>query len=98
MRVTKSPKAPYHSIYLGAPFSDPSSIKSKSITRFNAAMITIPNDKPMLNIEELFGLNKEIPEPKKLIIKLIKYRRNIPPVAANKPNLKFSVGLICFVL
>ena len=61
-------------------------------------MITIPNDKTMLNIEELFGLNKEIPEPKKLIIKLIKYRRNIPPVAANKPNLKFSVGLISLVL
>ena len=70
--VTSKPKAPYHSIYFGAPFSDPSSMKSKSITKFNAAIITIPKDKPILNIDVLLGLNKEIPEPKKLMIKLIK--------------------------
>ena len=35
-----------------------------------------------------------IPVPKKLIIKLIKYRTPIAPVAAKIPNLKFSVALI----
>ena len=32
--VTINPKAPYHSIYFGAPFSAPSSMKSKSTTKF----------------------------------------------------------------
>ena len=27
--------------------------------------MTIPNDNPMLSIEELFGLKRDIPEPKK---------------------------------
>ena len=85
-------------MYFGAPFSDPSSIKSKSITKFRAAIMTMPKESPILNIEELLGLNNEIPEPKKFIIKLIRYSKNIPPVAANKPNLKFSVGFIIFDL
>ncbi len=33
-----------------------------------------------------------------LMIKLIKYMMAIPPVAANTPNLKFSVGFISPVL
>ena len=35
-----------------------------------------------------------IPDPKKLIMKLIKYSSAIPPVAATMPNLKFSVAFI----
>ena len=34
--------------------------------------MTIPNDNPILNIEELFGLNRDMPEPKKLMTKLIR--------------------------
>src|SRR5690606_31307394 len=46
-RVTISPNAPYHSMYFGAPCSTPLSMKSKSSTRFSAA-ITITNRlKPM---------------------------------------------------
>ena len=45
--VTIRPKAPYHSMYFGAPCSTPFSMKSKSRTRFSAA-ITITNRlKPM---------------------------------------------------
>ena len=40
INVTNKPKAAYHSMYFGAPFSAPSSIKSKSITRFNDATAT----------------------------------------------------------
>ena len=47
-------------------------------------------------------LNKEVfavfiidnPEPKILMIKLMRYIKAIPPVAATTPNLKFSVGVI----
>ena len=53
IRVTRRPKAPYHSIYLGAPFSAPSSIKSKSKTRFNDAITTTKRLKPILNMDEL---------------------------------------------
>ena len=35
-----SPKAPYHSIYFGAPLSAPDSIKSKSNTKFIEAIPT----------------------------------------------------------
>ena len=94
MRVTNSPNAPYHSIYLGAPISAPSSIKSKSKTRFNEAIITTNMLKPMLNMEELPGFIIDIPLPKKLMIKLMSYIIAIPPVAATTPNLKFSVGFI----
>ena len=49
-RVTISEKAPYHSIYFGRPFSAPSSIKSKSSTRFSAAMPTTNKEKPIPKI------------------------------------------------
>ena len=42
----------------------------------------------MLMIEELFGLNKYIPGPKKLIIKLITYSNAIPEIAEKTANLK----------
>src|SRR5689334_23812411 len=39
--VTIRPKAPYHSMYLGAPAAAPDSMKSKSRIRFNAATTTM---------------------------------------------------------
>ena len=75
MRVTKSPKAPYHSMYFGAPFSAPSSMKSKSKTKFNDAMTTMKRLKPMLSIELLLGLSIDNPEPKKLIMKQLEELR-----------------------
>ena len=38
--VTTKPKAPYHSMYFGAPAATPFSMKSKSSTRFKAAIVT----------------------------------------------------------
>src|SRR6202050_5117824 len=38
--VTINPNAAYHSIYFGAPAATPLSMKSKSSTRFSAAMTT----------------------------------------------------------
>ena len=64
-RVTNSPKAPYHSIYFGAPFSAPSSIKSKSKTKFRDAITTTNKLIPILNKELLVGSKKENPAPKK---------------------------------
>ena len=49
---------------------------------------------PILKREVLLGLRKDIPAPNILIIQLIKYIIAIPPVAANTPSLKFSVGFI----
>jgi len=48
--------------------------------------------------QNIFGFNRDIPVPNMLIIQLIKYIIAIPPVAANTPSLKFSVGLIRPVL
>ena len=92
MSVTSNPKAPYHSMYLGAPISAPSSMKSKSRTRFKAAITTTKPLKsiPMLLLLEIIPM----PDPKKLMIKLIRYRMAMPPVAAAIPNLKFSVAAI----
>ena len=42
-----SANAPYHSRYFGAPRSAAVSIKSKSSTRFSAAMMTTTTLKPM---------------------------------------------------
>ena len=41
------PKAPYHSMYFGAPYFTPCSMKSKSSTRFKAAMAQTKRLKPM---------------------------------------------------
>ena len=87
-----SEKAPYHSIYFGSPCSAPSSIKSKSKTRLSAAIPTTNKEKPIPN-NPLEWINP-IPEPKKDIIKLTRYKMNIPIVAENSINLKFSVGLM----
>ena len=52
IRVTISPNAPYHSMYLGARICAPFSMKSKSRIRFSAAtpmitrLITIPRVPP----------------------------------------------------
>ena len=92
------PNAPYHSIYLGAPFSAPASIKSKSNTKFSDAITTTKMLNPILNNDEFIGFIIGSPDPKKLIMKLIRYKTPIPAVAANIPNLKFSVGAIIFVL
>ena len=45
--VTIRPNAPYHSMYFGAPASTPDSMKSKSSTRFSAAITTTNRLKPM---------------------------------------------------
>jgi hypothetical protein len=47
--VTIKPKAPYHSMNLGAPLSAPCSIISKSMIKFNAAIATTNKLMPMLN-------------------------------------------------
>ena len=47
MSVTIKEKAPYHSIYLGIPLSAPSSIKSKSRTRFKEAIDTTNMENPI---------------------------------------------------
>ena len=77
---------------MGAPISAPSSIKSKSSTRFKAAITTTPKLKsiPILLLPDMIPIS----EPKKPITKLIKYKIAIPPVAATTPNLKFSVAFI----
>ena len=98
MSVTKSPKVAYHSIYFGAPNSAPSSIKSKSNTRFKDAITTTNKLIPMLNKDVLLGLRIDIPDPNILMMKLTKYMIAIPPVAATTPSLKFSVGFISPVL
>jgi hypothetical protein len=49
MRVTIREKAPNHSMYFGAPSSDPCSIKSKSNTRLSAAIATTNKLKPIPN-------------------------------------------------
>ena len=72
MRVTRRPKAPYHSIYFGAPISAPSSMKSKSNTKFKEAIITTKILNPMLNIEEFDGFIMDKPDPNMLMIQLIK--------------------------
>ena len=41
IKVTIRPKAAYHSMYLGTPARAPFSMKSKSSTKFSAAMMTI---------------------------------------------------------
>ncbi len=55
-------------MYLGAPFSAPSSMKSKSRTRFNEAIITTNKLNPILSIDALVGLRNEKLIPKKLAI------------------------------
>jgi 3-polyprenyl-4-hydroxybenzoate decarboxylase len=69
--VTIRPKAAYHSIYFGAPFSEASSIKSKSRTRFREAITTIKSVIKMLVIEPSVGLKNGISNPNKRPIKPI---------------------------
>ena len=45
--VTIKAKAPYHSMNLGNPISEPSSIKSKSSTRLRAAIPTTKTENPI---------------------------------------------------
>ena len=68
--MTNSPNALYHSMYLGAPFSAPSSIKSKSITKLAEAITTMKRLIQILISELFVGSSTEIEAPKKLIIKL----------------------------
>ena len=79
-------------MYLGKPASAPSSMKSKSRTRFRAAIATIPAETAIPNGP--LECKNPIPDPKKLIMKLTRYSKAIPAVAENTINLKFSVGLM----
>ena len=92
MRVTRRPKAAYHSMYLGAEDRAPFSIKSKSMTRFKAAMVTTTRLKPMPMgpLSWMWGIWM----PKKPRTMLTRYKRAMPPVAAVMPSLKFSVALM----
>ena len=72
IRVTIRLNAPNHSMYLGAPCSAPASMKSKSSTRFSAAMATTNRLKPIPKSPLL--CMKPIDEPKKPIIKLMRYK------------------------
>ena len=90
--VTIREKAPYHSIYCGRPRSAPSSIKSKSRTRLSAAIPTTNIEKPIPN--NPLEWMKPIPDQKKDIMKLTRYRSPIPIVAEKTINLKFSVALM----
>ena len=65
-----SPNAPYHSIYLGAPFSAPCSIKSKSKTKFIEAIpITNKENKiPVVPLPKSEPI-KEIPKNDKIILR-----------------------------
>ena len=49
MSVTIKENAPNHSMYLGAPISEPCSMKSKSKTKLRAAMATTNKLKPIPN-------------------------------------------------
>ena len=83
---------------LGRPFSDPCSIKSKSKTKFRAAIATTKRLKP-IPIKPLEWI-KPIPDPPpKTIIPIFTiYRRAIPAVALTIISLKFSVGFMIPVL
>ena len=91
--VTSRPNAAYHSMYFGAPCSTPFSMKSKSSTRFSAAITTTKPEKAMpirlLSWMKLMPLRPNRPRPI-----CTRYSRAIPPVAATTPSLKFSVALI----
>ena len=52
-------------MYFGAPFSDASSIKSKSKTRFKEAMTTIKSVIKMLVIDPSVGFKNGISNPNK---------------------------------
>jgi hypothetical protein len=91
--VTINANAQYHSMYRGAPCATPRSIKSKSSTRFNAAMHTTKTLIKMLRvpppnkIEVLTLVNADSPHD-------TRYNKRIPPVAANTPIRNFSVTLM----
>lgn len=89
-------KAPNHSIYKGAPCSAPCSIKSKSKTKFKAAMATTKRLNPIPK-RPLEWMNP-IPEPNMFITILTTYSKAIPIVAETIISLKFSVGFITPVL
>ena len=59
-------------MYFGAPFSDASSIKSKSRTKFKEAIITTNKLTSILVMDPLVGSKIAKPPPKKLAIKEIR--------------------------
>ena len=80
-------------MYFGAPCSTPFSMKSKSSTRFSAAITTTKPEKAM-PIRPLSWMKPIPPKPNARMPMLIRYSRAMPPVAATTPSLKFSVALI----
>ncbi len=80
-------------MYLGAPASTPDSMKSKSSTRFSAAITTTKALKAMPI--QLASWMKPMPSrPNNRMPMFTRYSRKMPPVAATTPSLKFSVALI----
>src|ERR1700723_2821397 len=89
MRVTISPKPAYHSIYLGTPMFVAVSMKSKSSTRFNAA-ITTTNALNAIPIRPFPKIEK-VCTPKKPRMNVPRYRSAMAPVAAITPMRNFCV-------
>src|SRR5581483_2185188 len=87
--VTRSAKAPYHSIYRGAPRAALRSMRSKSSTRLNAATPTTTtlNAIPTAPLEWMSGTCA----PKSPPTKLARYTSPIPAVAAKMPRRRLSV-------
>ena len=64
-------------MYLGTPFSAPSSIKSKSSTKFSDAMTMTRRLKPMLINEEFVISKTAILKPKNPPMNWTKYKRKM---------------------
>ena len=90
--VTVTPKAPYHSMYLGYPSFDAVSMKAKSMARFSAATITITTLMPMPRADGWF--QKAMFAPKIEAIQAAMYMRKMPRVAAMTTATYFLVTLM----
>src|SRR3954465_1409437 len=90
--VTSNPAAANHSIYRGAPAAAPFSIKSKSKTRFSAAIATTNklNTIPIVPLWWMYGISR----PNIARTQPTMYVTAMAPVAPTIINLKFCVALI----
>src|SRR5580658_5130786 len=89
MSVTIRPKPAYHSMYFGTPMWVAVSMKSKSSTRFSAAITTTKALKAM-PIAPLPKI-ENVCTPKKPRMNVPRYRSAMAPVAATTPMRNFCV-------
>src|SRR5580700_871888 len=89
MSVTIRPKPAYHSIYFGTPICVALSMKSKSRTRFNAAITTTKALKaiPIAPLPKI----ENVCTPNRLRMNVPRYRSAMAPVAAITPMRNFCV-------